>query len=574
MINRIARAFVVVLVIIPSLAFSKVPSSIRPGAVQKSIEEAKPALPKAYREVPLKVPKKKRETKKLKKEIKVLVRGFRFEGNTVLSDEYLARFIQKHVGKRLSFSDLEKVCDEISEAYRKRGYFLARAFIPPQEVKGGVVVIKIIEGRLGKVEVKGEKHYKARFIKKHFTPASNGVINYHKLLKTLLLLNEYPDLRVHATLMKGERPGTTDILLKVKDKKPVHFYLDYNDYGSRYVSRHRVGSTLVCSNVLLQGDSFAFRGVVGTPVEQMQFVRFDYNFPINSHHTKLGFHYTYLTYKVGKEYQILDLRGRSKIFTADVVHPAIRTRTTGLDLTLAFDYKQVRDYLLGMVTSDDELRILRFQADFNHLDALKGRTFVTFVGSWGIPDILAGSKRRDPRASRLGAGGSFLKAGLEIQRIQQMPLETYLIFKLGGQLSWNNLPVSEQYSIGGEGSVRGFEASEYLGDSGYSASVEWQVPPPLILNWRCPFSKEKRLKDVIRLVGFFDYGRVFLRDPLPGEYKNVGIAGTGCGVRLRLPLGFDCKVDVGFPVGGVRPSKGSANGSEYRVYVQVVKKLF
>ncbi|NOZ31372.1 MAG: ShlB/FhaC/HecB family hemolysin secretion/activation protein, partial [Crenarchaeota archaeon] len=351
----------------------EVPENVNPGAVQKSLEGRKSVSPGLQSEIPLELPRRGKGVKKIQKGVKILVKRFEFKGNKVLSDKYLDRVVAGYTGKELSFSDLEEVCRKIETAYREKGYFLAQAIIPPQEVKGGVVVIKILEGRLGKVEVEGERHYKERFIKGHFKPTEKGVINYHRLLKTLLLLNEYPDLKVHATLKRGEVPGTTDILLKVEDRWPVHFYLDYNDFGTRYVSRHRFGSTLECSNVLLQGDTFKFRGVVGSPIKQLQFVKFEYTFPLGTSDTKLGLHYTYLTYKVGREFRVLDLRGKSKIFTVDLVHPVVRTRRSSLDVGVAFDYKQIRDYLLGQVTSDDELRIVRALARYSHLDGLRGR---------------------------------------------------------------------------------------------------------------------------------------------------------------------------------------------------------
>ena len=574
MIREVVSLLVVFAVFLPVSVRAQLPESVSPGAVQKSLEGRKSVSPGLQKEIPLELPRHEKGGKRIQKGVKILVRRFEFKGNKVLSGSYLEGIVKGYLNRELSFSDLEEVCRKIEAVYREKGYFLAQAIIPPQEVKGGVVVIKVLEGRLGKVEVEGERHYKERFIKGHFKPTESGVINYHRLLKTLLLLNEHPDLKVHATLKRGEAPGTTDILLKVQDRWPVHFYLDYNDFGTRYVSRHRFGSALECSNVLLQGDTFKFRGVVGSPIKQLQFVKFEYTFPLGTSDTKLGIHYTYLTYKVGREFRVLDLRGKSKIFTVDLIRPVVRTRRSILDVGVAFDYKQIRDYLLGQVTSDDELRIVRALARYSHLDRLRGRNQIYLEWSWGIPYILAGSKRVDPRASRLGAGGSFLKAELQLQRVQWLPFGTYLVLRGGGQLSWNDLPISEQYSIGGADSVRGFESSAYLGDSGYSGSIEWYVPPPIIGNWKSPFLKGEKIKQAIKLVGFFDYGRIFLRDPQPGEYKNVGIAGVGCGLRMELPLGFECRVDVGFPVGGVRPRKGSANGEKYRIYLQVSKKVF
>ncbi len=60
------------------------------------------------------------------------------------------------------------------------------------------------------------------------------------------------------------------------------------------------------------------------------------------------------------------------------------------------------------------------------------------------------------------------------------------------------------------------------------------------------------------MLAFVDHGEVFLINSLSGENKNNEISSAGAGFRLDLGSGFILKMDVGFPIGGSKPSDGSA----------------
>ncbi|MCP4488283.1 MAG: ShlB/FhaC/HecB family hemolysin secretion/activation protein, partial [Gammaproteobacteria bacterium] len=48
---------------------------------------------------------------------------------------------------------IETVADRITQFYRQRGFHLAKAYIPKQEARDGVVTLALLLGSLGEVEV-------------------------------------------------------------------------------------------------------------------------------------------------------------------------------------------------------------------------------------------------------------------------------------------------------------------------------------------------------------------------------------------------------------------------------------
>ena len=546
----------------------QVPEKAKAGVVEKEVKEQKirrKAGQEVFSDAEISLPK---EEAQIPEGETFLVRGFLYKGNTVLSDCRLNRIIYKYLDKNLSVKDLKDICQLISDTYKKKGYFLTSAYLPVQEIKSGIVTIEIVEGRLGEVKIEGEKHYAEKFIRKNFHPGPKGVINYDSILKSLLILNEYHNLNVKAQFKKGAAPNTVDAVLNVEDKLPLQTVIDYNNFGSDYVSRHRTGITLEYTNLALGGDTIAFRTVTGSPAKGLFFAKTDYSFPINTRGTRLSLSYLRSDFDVGREFRNLDAGGKSKIYSCDFIHPAVRTHLAHLDVNFGFDYKQIENCILGVVASDDQLRIFRAGFDYNLLDKFGGRSYLSSFVSGGIDGTMGASKKNDPLASRVGAGSEFVKANFDMARFQQFIWGSFIFLKGSYQIASDVLPISEQVSLGGPYSVRGFPYSEYLGDSGCCLNFELRFPPPFVAEKNIPFTSHA-FKDKVHLLGFLDWGAASLRNPVAGDSKDYEISGTGIGARISFTSDFDLRLDMGFPVGGKEPS----DGSNSTFYIHALKKF-
>jgi Hemolysin activation/secretion protein len=78
------------------------------------------------------------------------VKGFKFQGNKLISNEVLQQFVKKYIGKNLTIEDLQNIAAEIGGFYRDSGY-LAVAGLPKQDVTEGIITIDIQESHFGGV---------------------------------------------------------------------------------------------------------------------------------------------------------------------------------------------------------------------------------------------------------------------------------------------------------------------------------------------------------------------------------------------------------------------------------------
>ena len=218
----------------------------------------------------------------------IQIQGIRITGNAVVGTEELAPIVGPYTGRFMRLAELQQVADRIIEEYRARGYNLAKAYLPPQEVQDGVVEIAVLEGKLGEIIVEGNRHYSESFIRKGFSQVrKEGAIRQTTLEQSLLLLNEYPNLNVMATLEPGEAPGTTTVRAAVTDTRPIHVTLDYNNFGIPFISRNRFGAGIDVANVLVEGSRLNIDGFIGDNPDRLLFILGSYAMPLNHRGTRL-----------------------------------------------------------------------------------------------------------------------------------------------------------------------------------------------------------------------------------------------------------------------------------------------
>ncbi len=532
-----------------------VPSSQTAGGLEKSQED----------QTKSKKLEQKIETKKEKPEIeerveedtkvpeseKVLINKIKVEGAALLSTDELNKITSKYEKKKLSIGQIQKVADLITDTYRTKGYPTSRAYIPPQTIgKDGSVLIRVVEGKVGDISVKGNKYFKTRLYKKKLQLKQNEPFNYSSLQKSLTLINEKPDRFAKAVLLPGKTPGSTDIIIEAKDHLPIHVGYAHDNYGSRYVGRDRDSVTFEHNNLLGFDDQLYFQ--FQRSEDSLSTLKTGrYLFPVNDG-LNLGFNASYAKTKLGREFAVLDSLGKSTIIGIFLNQSLISTETLDLRLNLGFDYKKIRNYLLGVEISRDDARVVKAGFDLDNTDKL-GRTLFTAEMDAGIPNIMGGLRSKDPWATRVGAGGRFFKGVFNLYRAQSMPFSSSLLFKNTAQFTNNTLTAAEEFQIGGPYSVRGYAPGECAGDRGLYSSAEWSFPYYFIpKKLKVPFTKETWY-DTTRLVLFYDWGTTRSNSNVE-ETKSRTLKSAGFGFRFNLTNRLSAKAEFAWPIGGPKSS--------------------
>jgi hemolysin activation/secretion protein len=468
------------------------------------------------------------------------------------------------VNRELTFSEMNQIAGNITEKYRKMGYFLAYAFLPQQKITEGKLEIRVTEGNIGGVKVKGNKHYRTAFIEKHLEkitkdPAPKG----DALERALFLLNEYPSLNVKVQLKAGIKPGATDVMIEAKDSFPVSGNLSYDNFGTTTTSKHRLSASLDIGNLATNGDNLMLKGLTAldrVDIDKLSFGKAEYVFPINYNGSKLRVYYANALYQVGEEYTVLDMKGKMDVAGIYITHPLIRKALRKLEVKGGFEYQDLYDYMLGDMRSKDKLRTFTAGMNDDFTDSFYGRNIINVTYYHGVRHFLGGSGQRDSEASRLNADAEFNKYTAEVMRAQKLPGYNHIIFKASGQYSADSLFVAQQFMIGGAWSVRGFRPSSLNGDSGYLFSTEFHLSPVY------PETKifDQKIGDAFKFVLFVDNGGVYKNNIQPGESNDDFLTSLGVGIRLYFSKYASLRLDWAVP-----DKEGAYNTKNAETYLQV-----
>jgi len=520
------------------------------GVVEREIEREYESKPfELKREIPTIEVDIPDERFSMASDVTVFIQNIEIEGNTVITEKDIQKCIRGYCGQELTLCEIYQICACIDQLYAAKGYFLTRAYPPPQDITDGRIVLRVLEGRIGTITIEGNQYYSTSFIYNYFKPFCHKPLQYDHFLKALLLLNENADLSVAVLFEKGADACTADLIVRVYDERPIHLYLNENNYGRPLTTSAQLGGRIDWGNCFVQGDTFSLAEVVGFPLNALFLTDAIYTVPLNTQGTYLSLGYLYSMFHI-EEYKSFHLRGKSTIATLKGTQAITRTKTLAIDLFSYFDYKQIQNFVLDQTTSFDKLRVITGGVLVDHYNSYCGRDYLNLRVAAGIPNFLGGLGPESRKASRVGGGGRFVQFNLDYDRLQRLYTDYMLYFHVSGQWSPSKLTLPQQLYIGGSSSVRGYPLSVALGDSGYYSNFEVRFPLPKLKDKQF-FLTNKTWGEVLQIVTFVDTGATFYNDG-PSTY----ITGAGFGFRVIGPYTISLSFDIGFPLNHHNLSSG------------------
>lgn len=471
---------------------------------------------------------------------KIFVRDFDFSGNRLFDKKTLQSLLLNFVNQDQTLAGLNKAADVITNYYRSKGYLISYAYIAPQIVKNNVIVINVLEGEVGDIRVEGLSDYKAKFVKNHLKSLQKDVILRAPYLeRKLLLLNSYMDLDVKASLVPGKSPGSSDIVIYAKEKKPYRLSFSVDDYGSKETSWFRLNAAALVGNLFKSGDMLGVHlsmGLDNFNPEDLFYGRLEYRIPFGGDGFKLGIRYAHGNYRAVKKFKPLNMRGDSNEYTLFAEYPIVLKTNFTLNILGKFTKKDVEDKLLGERNSADGIYTLTADL-FGQFYPWRGSAFFYSLRlDQGINQLFNGS-HLSYGSSNPKASGTFERFNVDLDYYQS--IFWFLRFRgsFSAQVASGPLFSSEKFYIGGMYSVRGFESGIDSGDYGYRLSLE---------------AEADLYTPIVKVVVFYDRGYVVNNNEYVSGYKSASLDAIGAGLHIYPWGGISLKADYGFPVAASR----------------------
>ena len=380
---------------------------------------------------------------------------------------------EQYAGKCLGVPEVEQILGEITRAYMLRGFVTTRAYLPAQDLSQGDLEIRVMEGRIEnlRIEEKGRKGFRAG----NTIPAQKGdLLNLRDLEQGLDQINRMPSNRATLDIAPGSEPGLSDVIIRNEPSKYYRWNLSADNQGSASTGKGQVGVSVSSDNFFGLSEFILLTHRQSLPADRdakhsksdsvMLTVPYGYNtFSYNGSASS----YT-STLRAPSGLNLIS-EGNSTNNTLSWDRVVFRNQSTRANVSAAFTVKDTKNYLEGQYLGVSSRKLSVMDLDANVSTGLWGGVVSANLG-WS-EGLKAAGALRDP------AGLPDFVPRAQFEKIRYgasyfLPLrlanrEWTLNSTLTGQKGVDTLYGSEQISIGGIYSVRGFVKNTLSGDSGY-----------------------------------------------------------------------------------------------------------
>ena len=538
--------FLVCCFISSNLKAQTVPST----AEQERLEQRfkKPVQQKSVIEPPIPETEKQVSLDEMKK-IRFVLKKINVEGSTVYAQHLFNRWQKKIVHKSISLAVVYKFAEKITKKYRDDGYLLSRAIVIPQQIENGEVTIKVVQGYIGNILVRGPIAGTKAFIKasgKQLLQSSPLLAS--DLERYLLLIDDLPGVSVESTLLPSkDEPGASELILSLKHKKyGANGGID--NRGSKFNGPIQFKAGASSNSALGLYEKLGIQGIMTSQPDELFYFSGFGEFAVSTEGTKLSVTTSISKSEPGSTLKVYQVEGDSNTFSLGLSHPFIRSRKENLKGHLSFTSRNSETDLLGSTLSKDHLRVIDFGISYDFLDRFLGVNLISIRMTKGV-DMFGATKTGSANLSRSDGHSDFTKLSGDLLRLQQLGEGWSLLTSLTWQYAFDRLLSSEEFGLGGAQLVRAYDPSEVTGDQGYG--LKFEIQKGIKTNWDYLKSYQPYL--------YIDHGSVYLKNPTATSQEEQELTALGIGARGNITDWLSGYLEVGLPLSKDVGTEGNKN---------------
>lgn len=490
-----------------------------------------------------------------------MVMSIRITGNTLFDEAMLHRLVMDAEGKKFTLQELGMLASRITDYYQSHGHPLARAIIPAQTIREGVVEIQVIEARYGKISLNNSSRVNDALLNATLSPLQGGKpIAQKQLDSTLLLLSDIPGMITSATLLPGQVVSTSDLDISIAPSQAVNGNASLDNNGNKATGLLRASGSINFINPFHHGDVLSASGM--SSGSGMNYGRMSYETLLDGTGTRMGGAYSALHYTLGDTLVSLDGHGSAQVGSLWLKQTFMRSREVNLYGQIQYDNKKLRDRIdASGIRTDRHLDNLTVSWTGDSRDTLLYGGINTFNFS-----LISGRVGFDDAAAQLADGataktkGNFSKLTVNLARLQKLSSSIGLYMSFSGQWANTNLDSSEKMVAGGPYTVRAYDIGSFSGDSGYLGTAEIRHDMGLIWQGR------------LQMAVFVDSEHVIInrRTWAAGE-NGVTLTGAGAGFDWIGQNQWAIKAYIAAPIGSTPALLATTNS--VRGWVQISKSF-
>jgi hemolysin activation/secretion protein len=422
--------------------------------------------------------------------VRVFVHDIHVVGSTVFSDAEINEVTAPFKNRELMTEDLERLRLTLTLLYINKGYLTSGAIIPDQDVTFGVIKVQIIEGKLTRIDVEGNRWFSTSYLRDRLELGIRTPVTLSPLQEQMQLLQQDRRIdRINGELRPGDVPGENVLNVKVADRQPFHAGMEVNNYQTPLVGEARGIGTLTHDNLTGHGDPLSVS--YGQSSGAFPIVYGSYELPLNRYGTTFSPYYRRYDFKlIESPFDPLNIKTNTEIIGMNLRQPIYRTVNDEVALSIIGEHLFTQSFVFngtpaempidlfpGFQNGAATVSALRFAQDWTHRTI---DTVVALRSRFSVGLNVLGATINSNSDTPDGQFFSWLGQGQAIKQFGEELLGMQLLGRMDLQLTNSPLFPLEQVALGGRYTVRGYREVTILRDNAFIASVESRFP---LIRW-------------------------------------------------------------------------------------------
>jgi hemolysin activation/secretion protein len=477
----------------------------------------------------------------------MLLKAIKITGNKAISDNELAVFYEKYIGKKVKYSEIINIFKSIEDEYKKRDYLLIY-LVPKIDPKNkNIINIRIIEVGLKFQLPKNDKNDNKLLNEYISNIESCNPITRAVYERNIILIKKLPGLDINPRFTFNEKElkaGGTKIL-------DIHLFNNKNDVtGLLYIDNHKIDKNsgpLTIWNVNKLNNLFGYNEIinlnVGTsgsfskrkdlelgvsvPLDDNSLVFESSIRKLNTYTTENLPLYSFkkdFSYYKNENFVALKNTFLSKIdFDMKISYSPILLFNKSLTTSAGYSFTKFKteDTRNNVLKSKYMIPRLYIAADYYFQDKYKADNYLNTILSTsgkfvGAKNYVSSLKYK-----------SFLKSEIDYTRRDSFKYDLVTIFQAAGQVTDNTVPTIEKFQYGGGFFGKAYGSPIIIGDLGFKTKFKIV---------KMMYKKSKQLY-LLAPYAYVDAG--FTRDKKISNKASASSVGIGIEAYMRNGLRFD-----------------------------------
>ena len=451
-----------------------------------------------------------------------------FQGNRAVATAELESIAAPYIGRVLDAAQVEELRRNITLRYVERGYVNSGAVQVSGPFEDGVLVFRLVEGRVSRVQVHGQERLRQEYIVDRLVPDPGAPLNVNALRERFQMLVEDPLFsRINARLVPDASPGEAILDLDVVRARPYQMTAYVNNYRPPSIGANAVGVSAQMRDLTGLGDLLELDAQEPIEGGTTKHYMIGWRIPVNSLGTAV------LTRidqgrAVVKEAPLNVLNIASKLNSIDVgiSHPIVQSLRHRFVVGVDYVDQKIDSTLLGegfsftpgVPAGQTRANEWRFFQDATYRSETNAGVLRSTFNFERNNNQAVGSPLEPPSSYQYWLGQAQYAHRLNDRGMQ-------LVVKGALQRAQTNILPIDAISIGGVNSVRGYRENQLIRDNGQLLSAQLDVP-------LLPTTRAAQLT----AGPFFDWGRGRNVGGESDELSSIGIASRYSWHGLRVDV--------------------------------------